>query len=281
MNITDRDFLLVAVAVYGFAFLFGTKVLTQRRPYSRAVMFTLLCLGFLVHTIGLYLRSIAIKACPLGNPFEIAQFIAWSLVLIFFIIGPAFRLRVLGFFTAGLSTLITGGSFILPSWDKPYISDSLSSNPWIELHAALAVFSYSVFAVLSLISFMFLIQQYGLKNKQFQGVFQILPSVQILDFMAKYLLSSGLILLTASLVFGAIFWAPNLDSVPIFKLTTTCLIWLSYLIVFFLRIQRRLVNKKYAFTNIILFLLAMLSLWSIESARGEKSTKEKTISTAF
>ena len=42
-----------------------------------------------------------IKACPLGNTFEISQFIAWSLVLLYFIIGPAFRLRLLGFFTAG------------------------------------------------------------------------------------------------------------------------------------------------------------------------------------
>jgi ABC-type uncharacterized transport system permease subunit len=148
---TDRNTFAVAAAIYGGAFLFGLVALLARRAYSRAVMFALLVGGFLIQTLGLNLRGAQIKACPLGNPFEIAQFIAWSLVLLFFIIGPAFRLRLLGFFTAGLAAILTVSSILIPSWDRPYPPGLFGGNPWIELHASLAMFSYGVFAILYLI----------------------------------------------------------------------------------------------------------------------------------
>lgn len=271
---TDRHAFAAAAAIYGGAFLYGLVMLLMRRPYSRAVMFALLCGGFLIQTLGLNLRGAAIKACPLGNTFEIAQFIAWSLVLLFFIIGPAFRLRLLGFFTAGLTALLAAGSFLVPAWDAPYPPGIFGGNPWIELHAALAIFSYGVFAILSLVSIMFLIQQHGLKKKQFKGVYQILPSVQQLDLMAKRLLFTGVIVLSASLIFGAVFWIENFDLVPVFKLTATCLIWLGYLTVFVLRIQKKLVTRRHAIASIILFLLAMASLWPVQSARHSEPSDE-------
>lgn len=264
---TDRHAFAVAAVIYGGAFVYGLIMLLLRRPYSRAIMFALLCGGFLIQTLGLNLRGAAIKACPLGNPFEVAQFIAWSLVILFFIIGPAFRLRLLGFFTAGLAGLLAGGAFAVPAWDAPYPPGIFGGNPWIELHAALAIFSYGVFAILSLVSAMFLIQQHGLKKKQFKGIYQILPSVQQLDLMAKRLLVTGVIVLSASLIFGAVFWLDNFDRVPVFKLTATCLVWLGYLTVFVLRMQKKLVTRHHAIATIVLFLLAMASLWPVESAR--------------
>lgn len=271
---TDRISFAIAAATYGGAFLFGLISLLMRRAYSRTVMFVLLCGGFLIQTIALNLRGNEIKACPLGNPFEITQFLAWSLVLLFLLIGPAFRLRLLGAFTAGLATLLTAGSFASPSWDAPYPPSIFGGNHWIELHAALAVFSYGFFAILSLVSAMFLIQQHGLKKKQFKGVYQYLPSVQQLDLMARRLLITGVIVLTASLVFGSLFWINNFALVPVFKLTATCLIWLGYLVVFILRIQKKLVTRRHAIATIILFILAMASLWPVQSARDTKAQTE-------
>jgi len=266
---TDRAAFAAGAALYGAAFLLGLVTLLLRRPYSRPIMFTLLTGGFLIQTLGLNLRGAEIKACPLGNSFEIAQFISWSLVLLFFIIGPVFKLRLLGFFTAGLAALLAGFPLLIPAWDQPYPPGIFGGNPWIELHAALAIFSYGVFAILALVSIMFLIQQHGLKKKQFKGVYAYLPSVQQLDLMAKRLLVTGVIVLTAALVFGAIFWVNNHDLVPVFKLAATCLVWLGYAVVAVLRMQKKLVTRRHAITCIILFLLAMASLWPVQSGREE------------
>ena len=264
---TDRSPFAIAAAIYGGAFLLGLVTLLMRRAYSRTVMFALLCSGFLSQTLALNLRGAEIKGCPLGNPFEIAQLLAWSLVLLFFIIGPAFRLRLLGGFTAGLATILSAGSFIVPSWDRTYPPGIFGGNHWIELHAALAIFSYGFFAILSLVSIMFLIQQHGLKTKQFKGIYRHLPSLQQLDLMATRLLLTGVIVLSASLAFGAVFWVNNFELVPVFKLTATCLIWLGYLTVFILRTQKRLATRRHAIAAIVLFLLAIASLWAVQSAR--------------
>lgn len=273
---TDRTAFAIGAGIYAVAFLLGLGMLMLRKTYLRAVMFTLLTGGFLFQTLGLNLRGAEIKACPLGNSFEIAQFISWSIMMLFFVVGPAFRLRLLGFFTVGLAALLSGVSLLVPGWDQPYPAGIFGGNPWIELHAALAIFSYGVFAILALVSIMFLMQQHGLKKKQFGGVYQYLPSVQQLDLMAKRLLLTGVIVLTAALVFGAVFWINNLELVPIFKLTATCIVWFGYLIVVILRIQKKLVTRRHALASIILFALAIASLWPVESAREHHHTPAET-----
>ncbi len=265
---TDRDAFAIGALVYLGAFLFGLINLLIRKPYSRPIMFALLSGGFLLQTLALNLRGAEIKACPLGNLFEISQFIAWSLVLLYFIIGPVFHLRLLGFFTAGLAALLSETTLLVPAWDHGYTAGIFGGNPWIELHAALAIFSYGVFAIVALVSAMFLIQQHGLKKKQFKGLYQYLPSVQQLDLIAKRLLITGVTVLTAALVFGAMFWIDNPDLVPLFKLGVTCLVWIGYSIVVVLRMQKKLVTRKHAIACIALFLFALASLWPVQSARG-------------
>ena len=264
----DRTALAVAAGIYAASFFAGLVVILLRRSYPRSLMFAALACGFTVQTIGLNLRGAVIKACPLGNPFEISQFLAWSLVLLFFIIGPIFRLRLLGFFTAGLAALMAGGPFFITGWDRAYPPGIFGGNPWIELHAAMAIFSYGIFAILSLVSVMFLTQQYGLRRKHTRGIFQFLPSVQQLDLMAKRLLITGVIMLSLSLLCGALFWMENLQLVPVFKLSATCLVWAGYVAVCILRLKRRLVTRRHAIVCILLFLLAIASLWPVEDARS-------------
>ena len=272
--ITAREAIAIGASIYLSAFLFGIIALLVRKPYPRAAMFALLTGGFLFQTLGLNLRGAEIKGCPLGNIFEISQFIAWSLVLLYFIIGPAFKLRLLGFFTAGLAGFLSSTALLIHAWDAPYPPGIFGGNPWIELHAALAMFSYAMFAIVALVSVMFLIQQHGLKKKQFKGLYQYLPSVQQLDLMAKRLLITGVLVLSAALMFGAVFWINHPERVPVFKLTATCLVWAGYLTVVVLRIQKRLVTRRHAIASIGLFLFALASLWPVQSARDTAPTDE-------
>lgn len=267
---TDHLAFSLGAGIYLIGFLLGLLSLLVRKPYARSIMFAILVGGFLMQTLALNLRGAEIKACPLGNLFEISQFIAWSLVLLYFIIGPIFRLRLLGFFTAGLAALLAGLVLLIPATDQPYPAGIFGGNPWIEMHAALAIFSYAVFAILALVSAMFLIQQHGLKKKQFKGLYQYLPSIQQLDLMAKRLLLTGVGVLSAALIFGAVFWINNPELVPLFKLSVTCLVWAGYLAVVVLRLQKKLVTRRHALACIALFLFALASLWPVQSALGNE-----------
>jgi ABC-type uncharacterized transport system permease subunit len=272
--LTDRFTIALAAIVYLLAFLYGLTSIGLKKPYSRPLVFTLIVVGFILQTIGLNQRGAEIKACPLGNLFEIGQFMAWSLVVLYFIVGPIFQLRTIGIFAAGLAALLSGGTLLVPSWDTPYPPGIFGGNHWIELHAALAIFSYGVFAIVALVSAMYLIQQYGLKKKHFKGIYQYLPSVQQLDTIAYRLLLTGTIVLSASLAFGSFFWIENLNSVPLVKLSMTCLVWAGYLSVVALRTQRRFATKRQAIISIVLFLLALASLGPVDSARANTSAQK-------
>ncbi|MGC6455688.1 MAG: cytochrome c biogenesis protein CcsA [Coraliomargaritaceae bacterium] len=258
--------LVIGACLYASAFLTGLLPLLLRRSYLPALVSTLTTLGFALQTIGLNLRGLEVKGCPLGNAFEIAQFIIWSVVLLYFIVGPAFRIRLLGFFVAALAAF-GGFASLIPGLDRPYPADLSSSNPWIELHATLALFSYGLFALVALVALMFLIQRHGLKQKKFRGIYQYLPSVEKLDTMGRRLLLASLLGLTAALLFGAIFYLRNSHLVPVFKLSVTCLVWAGYLGVAILQLQGRLVTRRHAIASILLFLLALLALWPVQDAR--------------
>jgi ABC-type uncharacterized transport system permease subunit len=266
---TARSAAAIGAFIYLSAFLFGVITLMRHKPYPQSIMLTLLLSGFIFQVLGLNLRGVQVKGCPMGNLFEISQFISWSLVLLYFIVGTAFKVRSLGLFTVGLASCLSTASLLIPGWDEPYPVENNQGEPWIELHASLAIFSYAIFAIVALVSFMFLIQQHGLKKKQFKGLYEYLPSVQTLDLLAKRLLISGVVVLSTALAFGFIFWANYPERVPLSKLLPTCLLWIGYLTVVILRIRKQLVTRRHAIASIVLFIFAIASLWPVQSARNE------------
>ena len=191
--------------------------------------------GFVLQTLGLYLRGLAVKGCPIGNMFEIFQFTAWSAISLYLVIGATFRLSLLGYFTSCLSAVLTLVSLATPGWDATHRINAFGNTAWVELHAALALFSYGVFALLALASGMYLLQTYSLKHKQLHGLFSFLPSILELDLISVRLLVAGVVLMTWSLGIGAFHWLQDLSSVDTPKLLTAG-VWLAYLLALLLRL---------------------------------------------
>jgi HemX protein len=155
--------------------------------------------GFVLQTLGLYLRGRAVKGCPIGNTFEIFQFTAWSAIALYLVVGATFRLSLLGYFTSCLSAVLTLLSLANPVWDATRHAAAFGGNAWVEFHAALALFSYGVFALLALTSGMYLLQTYSLKHKHLHGLFSFLPSISSWTQISVRLLVVGVVLMTWSL----------------------------------------------------------------------------------
>ena len=281
-GLTDSLAFTLAATSYCVGFFAASLCLRFKQSDGSLVSYTGLIVGFIFQTLALNLRGATIQACPLGNLFEITQFIVWSLILIFFLVGPAFRLRWLSYFTIALAGLLTLIVSLVPGTDPTYNSSVFGGNPWIELHATLAMFSYAVFAILALTSLMFLLQQRSLKKKHHSRLSKYLPSIQQLDIVARRLLLTGFCVLSAALFFGAVFWVQNLQLVPIFKLLFTCLLWIGYGSIIILRWQHKIVTRRHATACLLLFCAALASLWPIQSARSKPEAKPaKTIVPAF
>jgi ABC-type uncharacterized transport system permease subunit len=267
--LTDRALLWLGALLYLAGFLTGLIGLTRRQAPAgrRVILNALLVSGWVFQWLGLYQRGLAARGCPLGNTFEIVQFVAWSAMLLYFFVGTAFRVSLLGLFTAGYAATLALVSLLIPPWDLVRGQKLFGTNPWIEVHAALAVFSYGVFGLLALTSLMLLLQNWSLKNKRLNGLFWFLPSVVQLEQINYRLVLLGVTLLTFSLCVGASWWVRNTESVNLAKLMVTIGVWLSYLVVLLLRWRGRLVSVRFAWVCLVLFCLALLSLGPVNSNR--------------
>lgn len=263
----DRTWLWFAAAFYFAGFALGTIAVLRERRHPRALMYAIITAGFACQTIGLYIRGRAVGGCPLGNTFEILQFTAWSAIVLYLVVGATFRLSLLGYFTAMLGTALTLVALVVPAWDATRRTGIFGDNAWIEFHAAIALFSYGVFALLALTSIMFLLRHYSLKHKRLSGFFSFLPPIVDLDHINLRLLITGVLLLAGSLAVGSVYWADTPEAVKTSKLLVTVGVWLAYGIALWLRLAGRLGSKRLAWVCVALFGAALLSLQPVNASR--------------
>jgi ABC-type uncharacterized transport system permease subunit len=266
---TDRALLWLGALLYLAGFMTGLLALLRRTnaPPPQVLLNAILVAGWLTQMAGLYVRGMAAGGCPLGNTFELVQFVAWSAMVVYFFVGTAFRLSLLGLFTAGYAGALALASLLIPAWDATRGQKIFGDNPWIEVHAALAVFSYGVFGLLALTAVMHLLQNWSLKHKRLDGLFWFLPSVVQLDQITTRMLALGVLLLTFSLSVGASWWVRSPGAVDITKILVTVSVWFAYLLVGLLRWRAILVSVRFSWVCVVMFMLAMMSLGPVNSSR--------------
>jgi ABC-type uncharacterized transport system permease subunit len=266
-----RDLLWLAAILYGAALVTGFAFASRvERVLSKWVPFVLILAGFIAQTQALGARGELVKGCPLGNGMERIQFILWSVVLGYLIIRVLFRLNLLGSFAAGLASLGGALSLLAPSLDGKYWEkegyDGIFSNHWVELHASVAIFSYGIFALLAVVSVMYLIQQNALRTKSRGALAPFLPSIHQLETAGARLLLVGSVFLTGSIVVGSLDWTRSPESVSLAKVGLTVALWLAYCALWYLHFRQKLYGKKFAKACISLFVVAILSLGVVRSS---------------
>lgn len=267
VDLSDRQWLWCAAAFYAAGFLLGTiSIVRGGRMHGLAIYGSILA-GYVLQWIGLGIRGHAAGGCPLGNQFEIFQFTAWSAITLYLVIGVTFRSSVLGYFTSCLGAALTILSLSIPAWDSVRRTHIFGGNPWIELHAALAIFSYGVYGLLALTSTLFLFRHFSLKSKRLGGWFSFLPSILVLDHIEVRLLGAGTALLTLALAFGSVYFTRDTSNVGHFKLAATVAVWAAATVAFGLRASGRLLAKRFAWTCLALFAAALISLSAVDESR--------------
>ncbi len=262
---SDRTWLWISAAFYAGAFLWTTIAMIRSRARTRGVMLGLIGIGLAIQTFGLHLRGMQAGGCPVRNTFEVVQFVIWSFTVLYLIVGPAFSLSLLGYFTSGLAATMSVTSLLMARWDAAVGEPIFGGVAWIEVHASLALFAYGAFGTLALTSLMFLLQTFSLKRKHLRGVFGFLPSIVALETINFRLLLTGLSVLSISILLGAIYFAKEPESIGSTKLLIALAVWCAYAAVFFLRARRLLVSSGLAWSCLALFGVALLSLQPINA----------------
>src|SRR5947199_7855963 len=141
----DRQLLILSTICYGIAVT--RTVIGIRAGVFRPGRFNFIAIafGFLLQTAFLSLRGHQLHRCPLTNLFEVFVFLAWSLALVYMLVGPAYRLSLMGAFTAPLALLIQSFALLAPIDVAQPVR--VPVNPWLEFHASLSMKAYGAFAL--------------------------------------------------------------------------------------------------------------------------------------
>jgi len=223
----------------------------------RRFNFFAIALGFALQSAFLYVRGHALGRCPITNLFEVFIFLAWSVALIYLAIGPAYRLSLMGAFTAPLVLLIQAFALLAPI-DVRH-SARLSVNPWLEFHASMSMIAYGAFALAGVAGVMYLVQERQLKTHQLHSFFYHLPPLTNLFSALTRLLWLGFALYTAGLVSGFFTGEP----LPRIKMICAFAIWIFYVLILQGRHFHRLAPKRIAALCVLAFTAAVSVLWAI------------------
>lgn len=278
----DRALTGAGCVFYGLAFVYALIPLLRRKEYPHVIFLALLIGGFLFQSFGLYVRGLEIHAIPLTNLFEVFQVLAWSAVGLNFVLRQMFQLKLLNFFSSAFGFGLSFVSLAVPAWDDVSPPLELPGSPWVGFHAALAIFSYGVFAVLALTCLMYLIQDRALARRRMGGWFSLLPAIRQLEVINGKLIVLGVSILTVSMFIGVLNWLQAPRAVGLVKLSIAMAVWLAYLIVLMQRRRHKLLARPFAKTCLGLFMVALVSLWPLtqRSPHGEPADGVEVIDDA-
>jgi ABC-type uncharacterized transport system permease subunit len=196
--------------------------------------------GFAFQCAFLYLRGERHGRCPLTSQFEVFIFIGWCIVLLYFLVGAAYRLSLLGLFTAPLIAILQTLALFMP--DNPATVKRLDMTVWEHLHAPLAMIAYAAFALACITGVMFLLQERLLKKHRIHALFYQLPPIHHLSKAIMRMVALGVVVL---------------------KLTASWGILGLYTLILLLMWRHTLSARHTAWLAVIGFLVPILSLWVV------------------
>ncbi len=215
-------------------------------------------LGFIFQTAFLSLRGHELGRCPITNLFEVIIFVAWSVALFYMVVGPAYRLSLMGAFTAPLVFLLQLFALLAPI-DHPH-QMKLPANSWLEFHASMSLVAYGAFALACIAGVMYLVQERQLKTHHLHSIFFHLPPLTDLFAAITRLLWWGFVLYTLGLISGFFVGEP----LPWAQIICAIGVWILYALILQGRYLRWFAPKRVAALCIVAFSAALTLLWGIE-----------------
>lgn len=251
---SDRLYVYLATGCFFGGFLFALQTLRSGPARKSWANLTVMGMGFLLQCVFLAQRGRAVRQCPLTNTFELLVFVAWCLVLLYFLIGATYRWSLLGLFTAPLVFLLQLMALWAPDTPPAVISPV---NFWNELHKSVSLLSYGAFALACVAGVMFLIQDRQLKRRKLDKWFFQLPPIHYLHQTIRRLNLFGFVLLTVGIIAAFRMERSN----PGHNLTPVYLIWAIYGSMVTYDFTRGMSARKGAIASVLAFLAPLVTLW--------------------
>lgn len=225
---------------------------------GRGAQLAAMLAGFALQTAAVYLRGHEVGQCPMKSLSDILVFIAWSVALLYFLVGSTFRVSLLGMFTAPLLVAMQGLAFVVPNAFPAYAAKG-KIDALVEVHVALALIAYAAFALACVTGAMYLLQERLLKRHLIGGLFYQLPPIQGLARAIQRMVLLGVILLSISLLVSLRLTNPVAGP----KLVVAWGVWGLYALISLVIWRHALSPRQTAWLAALGFVIPLVSLWLV------------------
>jgi ABC-type uncharacterized transport system permease subunit len=249
----DRWFLIASTLLAAIGAVWG--ILSVHRGSRSPWTVAWIAAAFICQIGFLSVRGQLRGACPLTDSGEILVFLAWSLTFFYLLVGPAYRISLLGVFTAPV-VVIFQGLALIPEVLTTDPQKVVGGNPWHETHSAMSVLAYGALALAAVAGVMFLVLDKQLKDHHLKsGLFRNLPPVRELLISLERLLWLGAGLLTVGVVAG--FLMPRTESAW-GHLIAAVAVWVGYIVLLGVKRVRGLTGRRLSLSAVLLFVLSLV-----------------------
>lgn len=268
LGLSDRQWFLGAVLLYGVATLFGVLVWKHGFRRDDRALYGMLWAGFALHTLALVARGVSLSRCPIRNLYEATTFLLWALAAAYLVVGLVRRVRYLGVFVAPL-LLAVGVFALMPALDSPEAGSRLVPG-WKSLHATFILLAYGAFGLGALAGGMYLMEANNLKNHKALAMASLLPPITRVEAVTGGSLLAGVALLTAGLITGVFYLkaarGSYLSADPF--VLYSALTWLLYMGLLVARWQFDQRGRRLAVGAVAGFAFVLLTFWGIYLLSG-------------
>ncbi len=196
-------FSITTLTYFIASILYFVAMIGKRQRAGKVARWALL-VGIILHASCFAVRHSTAGGTPVTSLHESLSFFAWCLVLLFLLLDLRFRLSVMGAFVAPLVSVLMVAAACSP--DVVVQLNPILKSWLFPVHITLAFLGNAAFSLSFGAGVMYLIQNRMLKSKRFTGIYQLLPSLDVLDKVNYTCLSIGFPLMTLGIISGA-FWA--------------------------------------------------------------------------
>lgn len=192
---------------------------------------------------------------------EVQAGLGLSVALAFLLIAALYRTISFGLFALPMAFLLALPSALGP--DRYSFSSPLVRGGWIAVHvsALLAADTALVFSLLA--SFLYLLQERRLKDRESPGFFAWLPPLETMDRIAQSTLVLGFLAMTLGLFAGSLIAqemvGPTYFQDP--KVVLSFAMWLIYVFILLVRRSKGLRGRQAVYVSSVAFLV-VLSVWA-------------------
>lgn len=230
-------------------------------------------LGFLIHSSGLGVRwyesyQLGYGHIPLSNFYEALVSLAWTTVIVYFIIELRYKIKMLGALVFPIVSIAMAYASLSPNVQDEItpLIPALHSN-WLTYHVLTCFLAYSAFAVSFGSSFVYLFktkknEKSGLRPV---GPDEIIPTLEALDEIIYKTIAIGFLLLTVGIITGSVWanyaWGSYWGWDP--KETWSLITWFIYAAFLHARLTKDWRGKRAAVISIVGFCCVLFTFLGV------------------